>query len=243
MSSASWSLVETASRFLEREEREAVLGDLIESGETAWRGLLAVLGLVARRQALICKNPEPWLAGCVALPSSYLLMYVTVSVSCTFQRLILHKTFGWNSPTGNEGFFLLLCHLFLTLTWSWTAGFIVGSTSRKTVWASAMLCAVPILFLWPGFQEGFLPRLSVILFLVPGIFGVRHGLRTSRIDRPMAILLALAVTMSMISAWTNSALWHFNWLLILPPWYLVATARQTDIGNRAAVPLPSRQLR
>jgi hypothetical protein len=241
MSSASWSLIETASRFLEREEREAVLGDLIESGENTWRGLLGVLGLLARRQALVCKGPRPWLAGCVALPSSYLLMYVTVSVSFTFQRLVLHKALCLGFLTGNEGFFLLLCHLFLTLTWSWTAGFIVGSTSRRTVWASAVLCAVPILFLWPGFQEGFLPRLSVILFLVPGILGVRHGLRTSQINRSMAILLAFAVTMSMISAWTNSALWHFNWLLILPPWYLVATARRSDISNRATAPLPSRQ--
>jgi len=241
MSSASWSLVEIAALLLEREEREVVLGDLVESGESSWGALLGVIGLVAQRQAVQWNSCRPWLAALVALPSSYLLMYVTVSVSFTCQRLILHKTFGWGAPTGNEGFFLLLCHIFLMLAWSWASGFIVGSTSRRTVWASAVLCAVPILFFWPGFQEGFLPRLSVILFLVPGIFGVKHGLRTSKINLSIAVLLAVAVTASMISAWSNAALWHLNWLLILPPWYLVATARKPHPSNSAASTLPMQQ--
>jgi hypothetical protein len=36
--------VELAPRPLEREEREAVLGDLVESRKSAWQGLLGVLG-------------------------------------------------------------------------------------------------------------------------------------------------------------------------------------------------------
>jgi hypothetical protein len=235
MSSASWSVVETTALLLDSEEREVVLGDLAESGESTWRVLLGVIGLVARRQAAQWKSRRPWLAALVVLPSSYLLMYVTISVSFTSQRLILHKTFRWG-PTGNEGFLLLLCHVFLMLAWSWAAGFIVGSTSRRTVWASAVLCSVPILFYWPGFQQGFLPRLSVILFLVPGILGVKSGLRTSNINLSIAVLLAVAVTVSMISAWSNAALWYLNWLLILPPWYLVATARR----SRELVAFPSR---
>ena len=34
MASLHWSLVEVAARLLERDEREAVLGDLVESCET-----------------------------------------------------------------------------------------------------------------------------------------------------------------------------------------------------------------
>ena len=49
MTSTYWPLLEVAARLLERDEREAVLGDVQETGEGAWRGLLDVLGLVVRR--------------------------------------------------------------------------------------------------------------------------------------------------------------------------------------------------
>ena len=45
MSSASWSVVETTALLLDSEEREVVLGDLAESGESTWRVLLGVIGL------------------------------------------------------------------------------------------------------------------------------------------------------------------------------------------------------
>jgi hypothetical protein len=44
-----WSVVEAAAQLLDRDEREAVLGDLLEAGESAWRGLIDVVGLVVRR--------------------------------------------------------------------------------------------------------------------------------------------------------------------------------------------------
>lgn len=147
INNAGWTLVEIASRLLGSEEREAVLGDIFESNERAWQGLYSVLSLVVRKQALVWMSPKPWSAGLVVYGSSYLLMYVTISVCCTYQRLFLHRTFAWHMPTGNEGFFLLSCHVFLMLAWSWSAGFVVGSISRQTVWASGVLCAVPILSL------------------------------------------------------------------------------------------------
>jgi hypothetical protein len=226
INNAGWTLVEIASRLLGSEEREAVLGDIFESNERAWQGLYSVLSLVVRKQALVWMSPKPWSAGLVVYGSSYLLMYVTISVCCTYQRLFLHRTFAWHMPTGNEGFFLLSCHVFLMLAWSWSAGFVVGSISRQTVWASGVLCAVPILFLWPAFQPGLLPRLAVILFLVPGILGLRHGLRASKVRLSVSVLLAVAVTVSMVVAWTNGALWSLNWLLIMSPWYLVSVARK-----------------
>jgi hypothetical protein len=39
--------LEVAARLLERGEREAVLGDLLETGEGAWGGLLDILGELA----------------------------------------------------------------------------------------------------------------------------------------------------------------------------------------------------
>src|SRR5260221_2332799 len=62
MTRIGWWLVDTVSRMLEPDEREAVRGDFAESGETSAQALLNVLGLVARRQAAFWKDWRPWLA-------------------------------------------------------------------------------------------------------------------------------------------------------------------------------------
>jgi hypothetical protein len=145
MTRGGWGIVETASRLLESGEREAVVGDVVEANESTWQALANVLGLVVRRQAMLWKEWHPWFAGfAVALPSSYLLMIVSLSVTCTYQRLVNHKSFydkHW--PTGHEGFLLLLCHVFLLIAWSWAGGYLVASLPRKTIWASACLSVVP----------------------------------------------------------------------------------------------------
>src|SRR5208282_4963318 len=81
MTAWNWPLVEVAARLLERDEREAVLGDLLEARESAWDALTGVLGLAFRRQAQLWKSWRPWLAGFgVTLPSSFLLMGTSLSV-------------------------------------------------------------------------------------------------------------------------------------------------------------------
>jgi hypothetical protein len=241
MSSASWSLVEFASQLLEHDEREAVLGDLSEAGESAWRGLLGVLGLAMRRQTFLWKSWKPWLAGfVVALPSSYLLVAVSASVTATFQRVILHRMPAWHSPTGNEGFLLLACHVFLLIAWSWTAGFVVGSMSRGSVWISIALCTGLVFLCAPGFMAGYLCKISLTLFFVPAIWGAAQGIRIGKIKLWVALTLAMTITVLMIAAWSKAALWIPNWLLILPPWYLVAmTWRRGGAKNGAASGLTS----
>jgi hypothetical protein len=225
MTGVGWSLVEVAAQLLERDEREAVLGDLLETAETAWQDLLDILGLVIRRQASPWKDWRPWLAAFgVALPSSLLLMGVSVSVSCTYQRLTGPKFFDGCAATGQEGFLLLLCHVLLLIAWSWTCGFVVGSVSRRTLWVSAALCLFPCLFCLARFREASLSRLCLFLFLLPAILGVRHGLRSTRIKLGSAFVLAITVTVLMISAWSNGAMWILNWALLWPAWYLAATA-------------------
>jgi hypothetical protein len=225
----TWPLVELTSKLLDQDDREAVLGDLLETNENGWRGFLDVFGLVIRRQADLWKDPRPWLAVfAVTLPGSYLLMYVSISVSCTYQRLVHHKVYGWHAPTGHEGFPLLLCHIFLLIAWSWSGGYIVGSVSRRTLWASAALCLTPALFLdcMP------LPRLCSFLFLLPALLGVCLGARNARISLRSASLLVLTMSVLMISAWSTNALWIPNWALICPAWYLVATAWRSGQQGR-----------
>jgi hypothetical protein len=59
---------------------------------------------------------------------------------------------------------------------------------------------------------------------------VRHGIQGLRITLAPASVLAATITVLMIAAWQSGALWVFNWLLICPVWYLVATAHKPDGG-------------
>ncbi len=236
MSSLPWSLVEVASRLLERDEREVVLGDLAEAQESAWNGLFGVMELVVRRQALLWKSWRPWLAGfAVALPSSFLLMGASLSVSWSYQRLLCPELLKAASLTKGSGLLLLLCQAVLLIGWSWTGGYVVGAASRRTLWASALLCYSPCLFCLARFRVESLSRFCLLLFLVPAIRGVRQGLRSSRMRLDAALVLALAITSLTVvaSGRDGQHLWSaprldLDWALSLPAWYLLATSRRPE---------------
>jgi hypothetical protein len=76
--------------------------------------------------------------------------------------------------------------------------------------------------------------LAPFLFLVPAIWGVRQGMRTVRLRLAPASFLAATITVLMISAWTSSALWIANWLLLCPALYLVATSRRSPSPRRSS---------
>jgi hypothetical protein len=109
-----------------------------------------VLGFVFRRQLLLWRSWRPWLSVFVfGVPSTVLLMYVSVSVTCTFDRLMGFQISHW-APTGHEGFALLLCHIFLLIAWSWTSGF-----------ARIALAANPLVERYAWFVSGSLFRGSL----------------------------------------------------------------------------------
>jgi hypothetical protein len=234
MTSIGWSFVEAAARLLARDGREAVLGDLVEAGESTWQGLLGVLGLVFRQEAVLWKSWRPWLAGFgVALPSSFLLMGVSLSVSWSYLTLRCPELLQKSSLTPGSGTIVLLCKALLLIGWSWTGGFVVGSVSRRTLWASTVLCYSPCLFCLSRFRVESLSRFCLFLFLLPAIWGVHQGLRISRMKSSSALVLAAAITLMMLPSWNSAGQhwwspprWTLDWALSWPAWYLVATAWQ-----------------
>lgn len=225
MTSLGWSVVEVACHLLEREEREVVLGDLAESEESAWQGLLDVLGLLVRRQLALWRSWRPWLASFgLALPGSLLLMGFSLSVSQAYQRLIGPTIFKTTGLTLGPGLTLLLCNVLLLIAWSWTGGFVMGSLSRRTVRVSVVLSFAPCLFCLARFRLETLSRFCLLLFLLPAAWGVRRGLQVARIKLRSAVLLAVSITALSIPAWGSKGSWIPNWALSWPTWYLVATA-------------------
>src|SRR5260370_28530280 len=220
MTTFDWAFVEAAARLLARHEREAVLGDLVEAGESTWQGLLGVLGLVFRQEAVLWKSWRPWLAGFgVALPSSFLLMGVSLSVSWSYLTLRCPELLQKSSLTLGSGTIVLLCQALLLIGWSWTGGFVVGSLSRRTLWASTLLCYSPCLFCLSRFRIESLSRFCLLLFLLPPIWGVHKALRISMMKLSWAIALALTFTALMLPRWNSGThhcwaapRWTLNWV-------------------------------
>ena len=228
----SWRFVDLASCLLERKDREVVLGDLTEAEEPPWLAVLSVLGLALRRQAMHWRSWRPWLAGFgVALPGSYLLMGASLSVAWSYMRLLCPELLAQASLTKPSAILVLLWHAFLLFGWSWTGGFVVGSVSRRTLWASTLLCYSPCLSCLWQFRVEHLSRFCLLLFLLPAIWGANRGLSINGMKLTSALVVALSITVLMIPTWSDghwrwwsAQQWTWNWVLSLPAWYLVFTA-------------------
>jgi hypothetical protein len=212
-----WHWAERTAGLLDRDECEAVLGDLQEAGESAWNALLEVVGLLARRRLALWKDWRPWLASFgLALPASLLLMGFSLSVSQTYQRL--------SDATPATAVLQLFCDVLLLSAWSWTGGYVMGSLSRRTVRVSASLACAPCLFCLARFRGESLSRFCLMLFLLPAVWGLVRGLRMTHIRLRVACALVIAITLLTLPTWTRPGAWIANWALSWPAWYLVAMA-------------------
>ena len=240
-----WMLVESVARFLPPEEREPVLGDMIEAGESAWPALCGLVGLAVRRHVENWRSWRPWLAGFgVALPNSFLLMGASVSVSWSYMRLLCPDLLAQASLNKPSAMLVLLWQALLLIGWAWTGGFVVGSLSKRTLWASTLLCYAPCLLCVSQFNVASLPKFCLLLFLLPAIWGAHRGFRISRIKFSSALVIALALTLMIVPTWSSSWLRTLspqnvllNWALSIPAWYLVFTAwkrgRERQLGHAA----------
>jgi hypothetical protein len=225
--SVAWSLVESTAQWLERDQREAVLGDLVEAGENAWQSLLGVLSLVFRKEAALWTSWRPWLAGFgLSLPASFLLMGASLSVAQTGQRFFSPQMIA------RPGIFTLIAQALLFIGWSWSGGYVVGFLSRRTLWVSAVLSFSPCVFCLDRFRVPSLSRFCLLLFLLPAVWGVWQGARKIRFRQSSPLIFALLLTVLMIAPWrTESHLWWspqawvFGAILGWPVWYLVVVCR------------------
>ncbi len=216
-----WWFVDVISALLDRDEREAVRGDIAESGASGGSALWDVSGLVVRRHGELWLNWRPWftLMG-IVVPVGVLLsnvsrhwgqgaaIYFSVyagdevstslagSVWATGGQLELTRLLTW--------FFLNA----LTLVgWSYAAGWTLGSLSRRTIWTTGLLFYLVLVSGTVGWASvgspvnieisslGYgVPAIHRAVFVVaPALWGMYQGAQSVALSRHRAILAAVAV--------------------------------------------------
>lgn len=134
--------VDLAAQLLDADEREAVLGDLHESGVKEGKALREILGLVARRQAVLWADWRPWfiLLGVIAPLALLISLSARDAVGQSSVYLWLYGSNLDMDLLQNRGFWYELAHttpfvldIFVKLfCCSWTVGFAIGSLSART---------------------------------------------------------------------------------------------------------------
>ena len=228
----TWSLIETICRLLEPEERQAVLGDLAESGETGIRALGAVAGLVVRRQLGLWKSWRPWVASLGLLPVLLTFSCVTPSIVQIIQR------YPWkNTPMSQQAIILMFCAAaLLTVVLSWTVGFVASSMARRATLSAATvlamgavwaICQRQAVHTTPGIL--FTGLLQLALHLAPFAHGLRCGARSGHLTprRSLALAGAAFLLLAILTPFYGRPpqdllmLAVFSWPIL----YLVAMAR------------------
>lgn len=144
-----WAVVQRIARALDPAEREVVLGDLAELGESWSHALWQILGLVVRREAALWMSARPWIVLLtVVIPLGFLIsvlsriasggisVYVWMYANNSDWDLLRSAGF-WYVLRGASFSFLVQC---LTLAcWSWIVGFVIGAISGKFVRSTAFI--------------------------------------------------------------------------------------------------------
>lgn len=141
-----WPVVNLIARCLEREDRDAVCGDLQETGVSGPRTIEQIAGLVLRRMALAWMDWRPWLVlVTVVLPVGVLLSFITRSWADSAALDAFLYVENWttaylDSPGARRDLLAAASRTLVAgaalVAWSWGAGLAIASVSRRTSWAT-----------------------------------------------------------------------------------------------------------
>ena len=156
ISRTCWALALAISSTLERTERDAVVGDLAESGESGGRVLLNVFGLAIRRQAAVLKDARLWaVLFILVIPFSFMLCTVAgfVAGESAVYTWMYANNWDWELLK-NVGFWYVLGDAAMQLSlsclmvvcWSWSAGFLLGCVRKPlpSTTLGALLLLLPL---------------------------------------------------------------------------------------------------
>jgi hypothetical protein len=137
--------VRLAAQALEPEEREIVLGDLVECGSSGLRAFRDVLGLVVRRQLLLWTSWRPWVAlVAIAGVSGFYLssMFTRLSIGI-FEQITAWRRYGVHYNVGVTSFGDDVIHMscLAAAIFCWTAVNVAAlkRLSGRATWLTGLL--------------------------------------------------------------------------------------------------------
>jgi hypothetical protein len=152
----AWSLVNHSLHLLDPDEREALCGDLAESGDSALQALGSVLCLAVYRQSILWRRSSPWLVLVFfVLPVGVLLslaarehagtsaIYLWLEVNNADLSLI--RSAGYWYTLWQVLPSLLLPCLSLGCV-AWMAGVLLSDISRRSLWINGALFCIVVLY-------------------------------------------------------------------------------------------------
>lgn len=209
MTGLNWWLLSILARALEPSERQAVLGDVAESGEGILPAACDLLGLIIRRQAALWTTWQPWLAllGVAIVGGVSLSRIAGGFTGGVFQQWRTYEKYGVHYATGvtpGQDFAFLACLAAGLIVWSWTSGFLLQSLSGRAAWLTWLVfCLV---------------ALDLHLFLFPALAAVlRVSRRRALPFRYAYILVNLSVVLQILAVWMMSgwrATTQQTWLIV-----------------------------
>jgi hypothetical protein len=222
-----WWLVDILSRALDANEREAVCGDLAESGKSGGAAMRDVLDLIFHRQIGLWTEWQPWLAllgvACLAgVPLSGIVFRLNVDLAQQLMAYTSGVHFG-TLLTPHQDMAFLICLAAALLAWSWTCGFVLGSLSGRAVWLTWSVFYLMVLdsrwvrFVLSGniimrnpeplrlLMAATLPiSIATLLFSLSGIYGAFLGFRRRVLPLRSAYVLASAITIfTILTTWMS----------------------------------------
>jgi hypothetical protein len=227
MTRISWLLVDRLSRFLAPDERDAVLGDLAESGEGAAQALFDLIGLVARRQLGLWCSWRPW----TALLGLVVPLGLLLSLACrwwaegdatTFFLYANNWTWGYlETPGARLDLFrnleAVLIQYAALICWSWTAGFAIGRLARRAAWVNGTVFGLvifgefvlirqhhnllnPLVWSLSFYRDVFPFLIRAALVFLPLLWGMRKAFRRTALQPFPAVMGAVAVAIITVLA-------------------------------------------
>lgn len=225
MLDAAWHAAEAVASLLPAQERDAVLGDLMETGASGWSALRAVIWLSLRREAEPWRQWQPWAAGFgLALPSSFVLLGASLGVAWAFRGVVRG---GGSRLDLAGGLFVFLGQALFMAGLAWCGGQALALLSRRTLWASALLCVIPCCFCLSRFRSEVLSPWCLVLFLAPAMCGIVVGLRRRHAGWKVQTGIAVLLTALALAQWRGTV--PTLCVLLWPAWYLAAGARKTQL--------------
>ncbi|MFN7922021.1 MAG: hypothetical protein U0Q16_18100 [Bryobacteraceae bacterium] len=197
-------IAEILARLLEIEERDAVLGDLTESGSGPARAALEVARVVALRQVALWKTWRPWVAlfG-LAIPGAVLFNNLALTVGGAFRLYYwIWQNYADMDPAALRDTGFTLQRGIATTIWfslllcarGWFAGYALAAFAGKTLWLSSAVFALAFTAMSFAFGRSLL-TFGATLVAASFVSGIRARGRLLAAPGPRTAIAAIAAVL------------------------------------------------